>query len=96
MVQTELPFNAARKRQRKPTLTEQMRDLLLAHPNEPLDIDALTPVGGKSAYRTELSRCRKRYGMDIRQESPQLHWPDGKARPRTIYRPAGSEEGRAA
>lgn len=54
--------------------TQRVAAYFQAHPLEWIDGDALRPFGGKYAYRTRISNCRKRLGMriDNRQRTVKL------------------------
>jgi len=45
---------------------ERVRDLFLARPNQWIDGRELASVGGAYAWRTRVSDCRRKYGMQIR------------------------------
>jgi hypothetical protein len=75
------------------TLTHKMAAFLRQHEGEWLDILPLARVGGMGGWRTEISRCRTRFGMVIEQRME--HWDDGRNRSQYRYRRA-SEQGKAA
>ena len=66
------------------TLTTRVREYLLAHPGEWLSSKHLAWRFGVGGWRTELSRCRRRFKMDIQKQRREKggydyrYVPDGK------------------
>ena len=72
-------------------LCDQMAALFRSRPGEPIDVAEQAAIGGISGYRSRIADCRRYFGMDIRPEQPMVCWPDGRRRPRAVYRPEGRQ-----
>ena len=79
MTQQPLCFDAPTR----DTLTDRMAALFRSRAGEWLDILPLAQTGGMGGWRTEVSRCRQRFGMIIEQRME--HWPDGRNRSQYRY-----------
>ena len=59
-------------------LTERMRDFWLAHPDTWIGYRELALEYGIGGWRTRISECRRRYGMQIDQRLEMVLGPDGR------------------
>ena len=77
------------------TFTANVARFFIAHENQWIPATALEAVGGRQAWRTRVSDCRKVYGMRIDNRCRRIVEPDGRTWTLSEYRyvSEGSHDG---